>query len=520
MLFKRLGMAAVAASMALAPLSSAGAQNWGLDAVVRTDSGYVAGVGGPVRTFKGIPYAAPPVGALRYAPPQPVKPWDNVRMAKSFSATCMQAEDCLTLNVWTPATPKTSKLPVIVWIHGGGFAIGSSAQPGYDGEVLASQGVVVVSMNYRLNQYGFLAHPELSKENPAGVSGNQGMLDMVQALKWVKANVAGFGGDPNNVTIFGESAGGAAVALLLVMPASEGLFQKAVAASPWQMYQPINCLKRACYGRPAAEADGQAKGALAALRAQPFDARPVNLGQVIVNVTNGTAAYPIVDGVVIPDDPARMFEQGRFHKVPMMVGGNADDGSIAAARVASLAEANALESKRLGGDAQSLLALYGAKDDASAPAATRKMAGDAMFAIAQQQMLRAGAKAGVPTYGYEFARVSPLNRRLNQGATHAADLSYFFGTLPDGAGGGNGVRPGDFDAADQRVASEMMGALVAFARTGSPNAKGLPKWPQFTAADEAYLEWNDKTTVKTHMRAQQLGALWAQFKARMEASAK
>lgn len=515
-----LKITCVVLALALTPLGAdcaVGAGRYGLDTVVKTDAGYVAGIGGQVRSYKGIPFAAPPVGELRFAPPQPVKPWDTIRSSKTFSQTCQQGEDCLTLNVWTPAKTAAAKLPVVVWIHGGGFIIGSSAQPGYDGTVMATQGVVVVSINYRLGQYGFTAHPELSKENPAGVSGNQGLLDMVQGLKWVKSNVAAFGGDPNNVTIWGESAGGAAIGLLLVMPSSEGLFQKAVVDSPWNLYEPITHLTKTWYGRKPAEAEGAARGTLASLRAPPFDPRSFNFNGAVTGVAAGTTPYPVVDGVVIPDDPARLFEQGKFHHVPVIVGGNADDGSISGARVANLAEARTLAHARLGANADALLAMYGGKDDASAIPAARALAGDAMFVIAERGILNAAAKAGLPAYGYEFARVSPLNKRQNQGATHAADLGYFFANLPDGAGGG-GARPTDYDAADQRVASEMMGSLVAFARTGSPNAKGLPVWPRYTVAGGRYLEWNDKTTAKAHKREAQIEALWADFKPRLEAN--
>jgi para-nitrobenzyl esterase len=512
----RIALAALV--IGLAPLSAVEAAGpFSLDTVVKTDAGYVSGIGGQVRSYKGIPFAAPPIGPLRYAPPQPVKPWDTIRSAKTFSATCQVAEDCLTLNVWTPAQKAGAKLPVLVWIHGGGFVIGSSAQPGYDGSVLANQGIVVVSMNYRLGPYGFMAHPELSKENPAGVSGNQGMLDMVQGLKWVKNNVAAFGGDPNNVTIWGESAGGAAISLLLVMPSSEGLFQKAMVDSPWHIYAPITHLNKTWYGRKSGEAMGAARGSLASLRTGPFDPRSFNLGGAINDVNTGAAAYPLVDGVVIPDDPARLFEQGKFHHVPIMIGGNADDGSIAGARVTNLAEAKTLVAGRLGPASANILTMYGGVDDASAPAATRKLAGDALFAIAQTHIAQAGAKAGLPVYSYEFARVSPLNKRQNQGATHAADLGYFFGNLPDGAGGG-GARITDFDANDQRVSAEMMGALVAFVKTGSPNGKGLPVWPKYTLADEKYLEWNDKTTVKSHMRSDRIKAMWADLEPRVAAN--
>ena len=215
---------------ALLSVTAALAATSGLETVVKIDSGWVAGSGAAVRSYKGIPFAAPPVGDLRWKPPQPVKPWKGVRVAKSFPAMCPQfqfipgpqSEDCLGLNVWTPARSASEKLPVMVWIHGGGFVIGASSQSAYDGEPLAAEGVVVVSINYRLGIFGFLAHPALSKESPQGVSGNYGLLDMVAALEWVKRNIGVFGGDPNNVTIFGESAGGTAVCLLMVSATSSG----------------------------------------------------------------------------------------------------------------------------------------------------------------------------------------------------------------------------------------------------------------------------------------------------------
>ena len=244
------------------------------ETVVKIDSGLVSGSGTSVRSYKGIPFAAPPVGDLRWKPPQPVKPWKGIRVSKSFPTNCpqfqllpgAQSEDCLGLNVWTPAHSASEKLPVMVWIHGGGFVIGASSQSAYDGEPLTAQGVVVVSLNYRLGIFGFLAHPELGKESPRGVSGNYGLLDMVAGLEWVKRNIAAFGGDPNNVTIFGESAGGTAVCLLMVMPQAQGLFQKVIAESAWGMFNPISHLKESWYGRIALEKYGETLGSLAALR--------------------------------------------------------------------------------------------------------------------------------------------------------------------------------------------------------------------------------------------------------------
>src|SRR5580704_13002214 len=250
----------------------------GLETIVKIDSGWVAGSAGAVRSYKGIPFAAPPVGDLRWRAPQPAKPWKGIRVAKAFPAMCPQfqlipgpqSEDCLGLNVWTPARSASEKLPVMVWIHGGGFVIGASSQTAYDGEPLAAQGVVGVSVNYRLGIFGFFAHPGLSKESPQGVSGNYGLLDMVAGLEWVKRNIGAFGGDPNNVTIFGESAGGTAVCLLMVVPQAQGLFQKVIAESAWGMFNPISHLKESWYGRIPLEKYGETLGPLAALRAKSF----------------------------------------------------------------------------------------------------------------------------------------------------------------------------------------------------------------------------------------------------------
>src|SRR5215472_830951 len=258
-------------------VASALAATSGLETIVKIDSGLVSGSGVAVRSYKNIPFAAPPVGDLRWKAPQPVKPWKGVRIAKSYPPMCPQfqfipgpqSEDCLGLNVWTPARSANEKLPVMVWIHGGGFIIGGSSQSAYDGEPLASQGVVVVSINYRMGIFGFLAHPALSRESPQGVSGNYGMLDMVAALEWVKRNISAFGGDPANVTVFGESAGGTAVCLLMVMPQAQGLFNKVIAESAWEMYTPISHLKESWYGRISGEKFGEKLGTdLAALRSK------------------------------------------------------------------------------------------------------------------------------------------------------------------------------------------------------------------------------------------------------------
>ena len=312
----------------------------GLETVVKLDSGLVSGAGSAIHSYKGIPYAAPPVGALRWKEPQPVKPWNGVRVATRYSPMCPQfqiipdvpqSEDCLTLNVWTPAV-RTAKLPVMVWIHGGGFAIGAGSQTVYDGELLASRGAVVVTINYRLGPLGFLAHPDLSAESPRGVSGNYGMLDMVAALGWVQRNIATFGGDPSNVTIFGESAGGTAVFLLLVMPDAKGLFHKAIAESGAWLFSPFSHLKESWYGRLPAEKYGASfSPEIAVLRARKPDEIVKMMGlpdSSRKKERRGEIFIPIVDGVVIPDDPGRLFASGRFHHVPLIAGTNADEGTL------------------------------------------------------------------------------------------------------------------------------------------------------------------------------------------------
>ena len=508
-----------------------------LDNVVKIDSGYVLGSGTEVRVYKGIPYAAPPVGELRWRAPQPVKPWDSIRVSKTFSLSCPQppvaiakeriGEDCLSINVWTPARSATAKLPVLVSIFGGGFVAGSSALSLYDGERLAREDVIVVSFNYRVGIFGFLAHPELSNESPQGTSGNYALLDMVAALQWVKRNIAAFGGDPANVTIWGESAGGTAVGHLLVVPQAQGLFHKAIMNSPWSMYYPINRLREARGARPSAEERGAAFGSLAALRAKSADElMQLSMSALPAAATSdpdpdGQGFRPIVDGVVLPDDPAALFARGTFHHVPLIAGTNADEGVLFAPRAVTTREqADAWLAAEFGPDAPSLGALYGLDSGTPVPVALTKLAGDVLFVMGTRGMLRAAARYTPHVYQYEFTRVSPLAKRMMINAYHSADLSYTFGTLPETPLGsvipGFSVRPGDFDEADDRLSRAMSGAVVQFAKTGDPNGKGLPKWSRF-ASGESYLEYGDSFVQKQKLRSAYLDALDAIFAAKRSA---
>jgi para-nitrobenzyl esterase len=504
-----------------------------LDTVVKLDSGYVSGTGTAVRSYKGIPYAAPPIGEFRWRAPQPAKPWTPIRLAKSFSASCVQtgaipgagrlptSEDCLTINVWTPARRADEKLPVLFSIHGGGFEIGSSIASVYNGEPLASQGVVVVTFNYRVGVLGFFAHPELSKESQRG-SGNYGLLDMLAALRWTQKNISAFGGDPNNVTIWGESAGASAVSLLLVVPEASELFHKAIANSPWCMYYPMRRLKENWAGREASETTGARMGTLAELRAKSIE-ELLKLDQGVINagvlgadaIERGGLCRPIVDGVVIPDDPANLFAAGKFHSVPLMMGTNADEGTVPlfAPRVTNHEQSKAWLHSTYGAEAAPKLAiLYRIDSDANARSGAIKVSGDALFAMGARSMLRATAKRTHDVYQYEFTRVNALGRRTQFGASHGADVGYTFGTLPDSLFSAMGLPtlPDDYDAVDARLSREMMGAIVQFAKTGNPNNKDLPNWPSYRE-QESYLEYGDRTVVRQHLRPQQLDALDAIF---------
>jgi para-nitrobenzyl esterase len=512
----------VVGTLFLAAHALAGAS--GLETIVKTDSGWIAGSGTAVRVYKGIPYAAPPVGDLRWKPPQPPKAWKGIRLAKNFPAMCPQmplipgpqSEDCLGLNVWTPAHSATERLPVMVWIHGGGFQIGASSQTVYDGEALAAQGVVLVSINYRLGVFGFLAHPALDQELRQGVSGNYGLLDMVAALQWVKRNISAFGGDPNNVTIFGESAGGTAVCLLMVMPQAEGLFQKVIAESAAWMFGPISHLTKSWYGRVPMTKFGEKLGAdLAALRSKSTAEIMKALGPWIMRdqtAERGEAYMPVVDGWAIPDDPARLFSAGTFHRVALIAGTNADEGTLLGGPpVQNLAQLRKWASDKVGQRADALLALYPAATDADAHAAAAQASGDLTFLYGTRSVLRAASKVNPNVFQYQFTRLNGAGRRIHWGAFHASEIGYVFETLPDSAYGTGPLLFGDFsidadtyNGDDAKLSRAMSAAWVEFGKTGNPNGPGLVRWSAFAAGGESYLEFGDRIVSKEALRKEQI----------------
>jgi para-nitrobenzyl esterase len=502
-----------------------------IEPVARTESGLVRGSGADVVSFKGIPYAAPPVGPLRWKPPAPAVAWEGTREATEFCASCpqpaalpgasKQSEDCLTLNIWTPAKSAKERLPVMVWIYGGGFMIGSSAQPTYDGETLARQGAVVVTFNYRLGALGFLAHPELSRESPQGVSGNYGLLDQIAALRWVQRNIENFGGDRRRVTIFGESAGGASVVTLLVSPLAKGLFHRAIAQSPTFVFTPIRHLRESWYGYRSAESEGAALGDLATLRAR-------SVQELVKSRIPGSHAFfdlglggyrPVVDGWVVPDDPSDLYERGRFNRVPVLAGTNADEGALFVGLLIKPAKTPAAYRAWLTAcfgeePAGRIFEAYPAAADADATEAEKDVITDFFFVEPTVSVLRA-VQSKVPAYRYRFSRVNASGKATKMGAPHGAEVVYVFGTfkappaLP---------LPGAqvTDETDLALSREMMAAWVRFAARGDPNGPGLVKWPRYSADEERCLQWADTPGViqaPDAARISLLNSLFSQFRA-------
>jgi para-nitrobenzyl esterase len=461
---------------------------------VRVAQGELAGVtANGVESFKGIPFAAPPVGDLRWRPPQPPASWTGLRRADAFGPICMQAargifaggamsEDCLTLNVWRPAGAKPgAKLPVMVWIYGGAFIQGAASTPFYDGTHFARDGVILVSANYRLGRFGFFAHPAL--DGKAEPFGNYGLMDQIAALKWVKANIAGFGGDPANVTVFGESAGAISVNYLMGSPAAKGLFAKAIAESGFGRSEP-----RKLTGERSAEAIGVAfaeahgvKGddaaAAAALRALPADA----INAPVTGLIDPGIPNPIRDGRIITEGIAEAFAKGDEAHVPYLEGGNSYEASL----FAQVADHPEPVIARFG-DPAKVEAVYGG---APAPEVARELTTDSLIGEPDRYLARQMAKQGQPVWVYHFSYVPAAMRASTPGAAHGSEVIYVFENLPDRPiTFGQRTIPAATDA-DRQVAHAMHAYWVAFAKAGEPGAAGAVAWPRFTTGAEQLLEF-------------------------------
>ena len=479
--------------------------------IVSVAQGRVAGTAeGGLHIFKGLPYAQAPVGERRWRPPVPATAWQGMRDAGAFGPSCVQppvpresvyydppaamSEDCLTLNVWAPAN--ASRAPVIVWIHGGSLRIGGSAEPLFDGANFARRGVVFVSINYRLGILGWFAHPALSAESPRRASGNYGLLDQLEALRWVRANIAAFGGDPRNVTIMGESAGALSATYLLVSPLARGLFARAIVQSTNLRAMPE--LRREAYGLTPAEEIGTAfagtVGArdLAALRAMDAEA--------LVRAALGQRfnAQGTLDGWALPRQVLDAFDAGEQARVPLLTGftsGEMRTGLVPIGPVPPSAEAYEAEMRRrYGENAPAFLALYPSSDIRESMLAALR---DIVFGWSSERMARHYAAAGIPAYLYLFDHCYPSARSRDLCAFHAAELPYMFGNLGAGAGlPPNWPLP---DGPEDGALSEaMMDYWVAFARTGRPDAAGRPRWRPY-AEGEAFMRFAGRPIAETDM---------------------
>lgn len=486
-----LGAAAIA--VVLGASSAASAQT-----TVKTAAGAVQGsaIGTTgIRVFKGVPYAAPPTGERRWQAPQPVSPWEGVRDATAFAAACVQGkvfgdisfdkidEDCLNLNIWTPARA-SDRLPVMVWIHGGGFVAGGGSEPRHDGEAFARKGIVLVTINYRLGVFGFLAHPELTRESGHDASGNYGLLDQVAALRWVQDSIAAFGGDPANVTIFGESAGSFAVSALVASPLARGLFHKAIGESGAFFSSgtlPMRTLA-AAEGQGVKFADALGAASLAALRAKP--AAEV-LAAASKQMQPGFS--PILDGYFMPEEPSAIYAAGRQSRVPLLAGWNADEIRQA---VTMRPEKPTVQSftadvrKRFGESSDAILKAYPAADDAEALESAAALGSDLFIGYATWKWIETHLKNGeAPVYRYSFDRKIPVEPGATMmgrpvttsdvGARHAGEIEYVFGTL-------KGSLPKvPWEEGDWKLSDAMTSYWANFARTGDPNGPGLPPWPRY-----------------------------------------
>jgi para-nitrobenzyl esterase len=471
---------------------------------VKVDTGRLKGAAqNGVVSFKGIPYAAPPVGDLRWRPPQPAARWRAIRAATAFGADCMQhpfpgdaaplgvtpAEDCLYLNVWLPLPRPAKKLPVMVWFYGGGFVNGGSSPAVYDGSQFARRGVVFVSFNYRLGRFGFFAHPALSKENPSEAHANYGYMDQIAALKWVKRNITAFGGDPGNITIFGESAGGGSVLTMMTSPMAASLFHKAIVESGGGRGSLMGTryIDRASpSGTPSSESvglafaekagvRGEGAEALAALRKLPAETvvGGLNMGTMLTP----TYAGPVIDGKIVVETPDAAYAGGRGARVPLMIGANSQDIGFNTAR--TLDELLA----PFGEDRDKARAVYDPANTGNVRAVGAMIASDRMMVEPARFLARALAALGVPAYYFRFSYVPESMRKQWKGAPHATEIPFVFDTVAARYGT-------DLTEADRAAASAANAYWVNFARAGNPNGPGLPQWAAIDPKGDVVLDFS------------------------------
>jgi para-nitrobenzyl esterase len=432
--------------------------------------------------YLGVPYAQPPLGDLRWRPPQKLLRWSGVRPARQFGDDCMQArraparggetpvsEDCLYLNVWAPAGRAPQRWPVMVWVHGGGFFAGSGSQALYQGTDLARRGVVVVTLNYRLGRFGFFVHPALSRENPSEPIGNYGLMDQIAALRWVKRNVAAFGGDPKRVTLFGQSAGGASVSDLMASPSARGLFERAIIESGI-FANPATSLEQAeAAGEAAATSWGLTNPDASALRAVPADK--------VLGTGGGLAVRtgPMIDGKVLPEDAITAFEAGKVARVPLIIGSNSYEAGFFPTMARGLSHRLAAQWPRV----EAVFDGYGTHQTA---AIEGELATDMMITAPTWRVARAAARNGVPTYLYYFTYLRPSEQGRMPGPSHIDEVYAVFDHMS--------LVEHNALADTQRIVDQIESRWVQFARTGHPTLEKAD-WPALTPKSFKVLEFTN-----------------------------
>ena len=465
---------------------------------VLTKSGAIFGVHeSGLDIYKGVPFAAPPVGDLRWRPPIPVAPWTGTRKADAFAPACMQvgvsmpgetppavSEDCLYLNIWAPAKAKTA--PVIVWIYGGGYINGSASMPLYWGDRLAQKGVIVVTIAYRVGPLGFLALPELTRESPHHSSGNYGLMDQIAALEWIQMNIAAFGGDPKDVTIAGQSSGAISVSILMASPRAKGLFQRAIGESGG-LFEPLQLAPK--YLLANAERDGEKYAAsmgaasLQELRRLPASQFSGNAGGIV---------HPVIEPYVLPVSPYEAFKAGQQNDVPLLIGSNADEArSLVDVNQVTVATFDSGLQHSYGTLPPPLVAAYPHTNDAEAKQARLGLERDLRFGWDMWAWARLQAGTGQShVYYYSFTQKPPFPAGSvyeGWGASHYAELWYVFDHLNQS--------PWRWSIADRKVADQVSSYWINFAKSGNPNAPGLPTWPAFTSVDNRVVYLGDPITV-------------------------
>lgn len=498
---------------------------------ITIEDGTLTGTGTNIWVFKGIPYAVAPIGDLRWKPPIPFHHWKNNLQATKFGCACPQSgdpkekvsEDCLTLNIWAPAPQKEKKLPVMVWIHGGGFQSGSSV---INGEELAKQGAVLVSINYRLGILGFFAHPQLTKESPHHSSGNYGLLDQIAALQWVKKNISVFGGDTNRITVFGESAGATSIGYLLTSPLSKGLFQRAILESASRLGMPDVHLNTNASGLTAMQTVGLQLGTdITKLRSLPasklidlanrrmeayfggngigkLGLRPES--HVHLPSAHDRPYWAFADGWIVPEDLSTLWDLGKQHKVQLLIGTNADEGSIFLLdlTIRTVKEYKQYLQKYYSPEAKKMFQLYPANNPDEIQKAINNIITDGMFLYGSRQVAKAGLNSGSDVYMYRFTHL-PVGFDPKLGVFHGAEMEYVFGKAKNEK---------EATPTDLHLSQVMMRAWVNFATSGNPNGPEVPQWPKYEKNQEDYLELGDTIRINNAIPKEKLNTFSKVFK--------